>query len=148
MTTSPTGNKSVDDGISGQTPRSAEYLESMLWSMLVGAIWVPFVRWPLALLSFVSDTPRAAVRVFRILGATAALLALITLPSVYVWQFEAVNAWGLTNGLKKAVDFVTSNADAVKAGCIAWTLVTFVGSITAARYFLTFAQPRDEDTFP
>ena len=147
MTTSPTSDKSVNDGISTRTPRSAEYLESMLWSMLVGAIWVPFVRWPLALFAFVADTPRAAVRIFRILGATAALLALIALPSVYVWQFEAVNAWGLANGLTKVVEFATSNADVVKGCCIAWTAVTFVGSIAAARYFQRLAESRDDDTF-
>lgn len=147
MTTSPTSNKSIDDGISARTPRSAEYLESMLWSMLVGAIWVPFVRWPLALFSFVADTPRAAVRIFRILGATAALLALVALPSVYVWQFEAVNAWGLANGLPKVVEFVSSNADVVKGCCVGWTAITFVGSITAARYFRRLAESRDEDGF-
>lgn len=103
-----------DPSTPARNPRSAEYLESMLWSMVVGAIWVPFVRWPLTLLSFVSDTPQAAVRIFRIVAAAAALLAVIALPSVYIWYFDVFNTWMGENGQVQFVDFVTTNATLIQ----------------------------------
>ena len=135
----------VDEPLGGRTPRSAEYLESMLWSMVVGAIWVPFVRWPLALLSFVSDTPQAAVRIFRITAAGLALLAVIALPSIYIWQFDVVNTWAQENGMLKFYDWVTANSGLVTTLCVAWTTITALGSLSAAWYFRRLMEDQDDD---
>lgn len=117
----------------------------MLWSMVVGAIWVPFVRWPLALLSFVSDTPQAAVRIFRIAAAGVALLAVIALPSIYAWQFDVVNAWAQENGMTKFVDWATANTTLLKTLCIVWTTITALGSLSAAWYFRRMIENQDDE---
>ena len=135
----------VDEPLGGRTPRSADYLESMLWSMVVGAIWVPFVRWPLALLSFVSDTPQAAVRIFRITAAGVALLAVIALPSIYIGYFDVVNTWMGENGQTQFVEFVTTNATLIQRLCVAWTITTALGALSAAWYFRNLLEERDDD---
>ena len=74
-----------------------------------------------------------------------ALVAVIALPSLYIWQFDAVNTWAQENGMLQYYEWVTANAGLVRNLCIAWTTITALGSLSTAWYFRRMLENQDDD---
>jgi hypothetical protein len=128
-------------------PRSYEFYESMVWSMVIGAVRFPVIRLPRMFVDWLSDTPTPVARVGRLSVMLMCLLAIIFGPLIYARQFTVVNDLLRDRGCRHLVSWVEASGGVVKGVCFSWGVLACYGAVRAARFFAIRARELQDDPY-
>lgn len=127
--------------------RSFDFYESMIWSMVRGAVRFPVIRLPQILLTWFADTRWPLARVLRLLLLLMALSIIVFGPVGYAWYVEPINNYFRDRGYHLILSRVEGHAGWVKSICLAWTILATYGSIRAARFFFVRIRQLEDDPY-